>query len=144
MLTLNQLPTAQKLNSQYFYGVILQETKHALTLIPEKSGIKRIIIHLDNCKGYNSARTTLQFHDFQVTRLPHPPESPDISPYNFWFFGWSKDQMRGHEFRGADQVKTFLLDLWQNVDQISIISVNREWIQRLQQVIRTNREHYST
>jgi hypothetical protein len=134
----------QKLNSQYISGAILQETKQALRLIPEKNGIKAIMIHLDNCKVGNSARTVLQFDDFQITRLPHPPDSHDISPYDFWFFAWSKDQMRGHEFQGADQIRSFLLYSWRNSDQNSVISVNHELFQRLQQAIRTNGEHYST
>jgi histone-lysine N-methyltransferase SETMAR len=107
LLTPDQLPKGEKMNSQYFCDAILQETREALTSIPEKSGIEGMMIHLDNCKVHNSARTTLQFEDFQVTRLPHPPYSPDISPCDFWFFGWSKEQMRGHKFQGADQVRSF-------------------------------------
>jgi hypothetical protein len=80
MLTLNQFPKGQKLNSQYLCDVVLQETQEALTSIPEKSGSEGMMIHLDNSKAQNSARTTLQCHDFQVTRLPHPLISPDISP----------------------------------------------------------------
>jgi hypothetical protein len=82
------------MNSQYFCDVVLQETREALTSIPEKSGIEGMMIHLDNCKVHNSGRTTRQFPDLQVTRLPHPPHSPDISPCDSWFFGWSKEQMR--------------------------------------------------
>jgi hypothetical protein len=63
------------MNSQYFCDVVLQERREALTSIPEKSGIEGIMIHLDNCKVHNSPRTTRQFQDFQVTRLPHPPYS---------------------------------------------------------------------
>jgi histone-lysine N-methyltransferase SETMAR len=131
------------MNSQYFCDAVLQETREALTSIPEKSGIEGMMIHLDNCKVHNSGRTTLQFQDFQVTRLPHPPDSPDISPCDFWFFGWSTEHMRGSEFHAADEVRSFLLNLWENLDQNSIISVHREWIERLQQVIRTNGEYYS-
>jgi histone-lysine N-methyltransferase SETMAR len=143
LLTPDQLPKGEKMNSQYFCDAILQETREALTSIPEENGIEGMMIHLDNSKVQYPARTTVQFQDFQVTRLSHPPDSPDISPCDFWFFGWSKEQMRGHEFHGADVVRSFRLDLWPNLDQNSIISVCREWIQRLQQVIRTNGEYHS-
>jgi hypothetical protein len=82
------------MNSQYFCDVVFQETREPLRSIPEKSGIEGMMIHLDNCEVHNSGRTTLQFQDFQVTGLPNPPYSPDISPCDFWFFGWSKEQMR--------------------------------------------------
>jgi histone-lysine N-methyltransferase SETMAR len=144
LLTLNELPKGQKMNSQYFCDVVLQETLEGVRSVSDESGIERMMIHLDNCKVHNSARTTKQFQDFQVTRLPHPPYSPDISPCDFWFFGWSKGEMRGHKFQGAEEVKIFLLDLWQNLDENTIISVYHEWIERLQQVIHTNGEYYST
>jgi histone-lysine N-methyltransferase SETMAR len=95
-----------------------------------------------------------QRHSFKIFGSPdchivHTPYSPDISPCDFWFFGWSKEQrakskeqMRGHEFHGTDEVRSFLLNLWENLDQNSIISVYREWIERFQQVIRTNGEYY--
>jgi histone-lysine N-methyltransferase SETMAR len=143
LLTLHQLPKGQKMNSQCFCDVVLQETREALTSLPETSGIEGMMIHLDNCKVHNSARTTRQFQDFQVTRLPHPPYSPDISPCDFWFFGWSKERIQGHEFHGSDEIRSFLLILSEILDQNPIISVYREWIERLQQVIRTNGEHYS-
>jgi histone-lysine N-methyltransferase SETMAR len=131
------------MNSQYFCDVDLQETRESLTSIPEKSGIEGMIINLDNCRVHNSGRTTLQFQDFQVTKWPHPPFSPDISPCDFCFFGWSKEQMRGHEFHGSDEVRSFPLDLCENLDQNSIISVYREWIERLQQVLGTNAQYDS-
>jgi hypothetical protein len=111
MLALNQLPKGRKLNSQYSCNVVLQETHEAFTSIPEKSGIEGMIIYLDNWQVHNSGRTTPSFHDFQITRLPHFLCSPDISPCDFWFFGWSKEQMGGHKFQGADQVRRFLLSL---------------------------------
>jgi hypothetical protein len=51
--------------------------------------------------------------------------------------------MRGNEFHGADEVRSFRFNLWENLDQNSILSVYREWIERLQQTIRPNREYYS-
>jgi hypothetical protein len=98
VLTLNQSPTGPKdqrrkgekdkrtkgakLNSQYLCDTGLRETKEMLTSIPEKSGIEGMMINLDNCKSDNSPRPTLQFHDFQVTRLPHPPYSILHIPYS--------------------------------------------------------------
>jgi hypothetical protein len=57
---LNQLPKGQQMNRQYFFDVVLQETREALTSIPEKRGIEGMMIHLDNCKVHNSGRTTPQ------------------------------------------------------------------------------------
>jgi histone-lysine N-methyltransferase SETMAR len=143
LLALVDLPKGQKLNSQYFCDVVLTRTQQAIKAITKKRTIDEIQIHLDNCKVHNSLMTTQKLQELRVTRLPHPPYSPDISPCDFWFFGWSKEQMRGHSFTGPDQVRKFLLDLWQNLDKNTIISVYNQWIERLQQVIGMNGEYYS-
>jgi hypothetical protein len=52
-LTLNQLPKGQNLNSQYFCDVVVQETREALTSIPEKNGIEGMMIHLDDCRVFS-------------------------------------------------------------------------------------------
>jgi hypothetical protein len=79
----------------------------------------------------------------QITRLPHPAYSPDISPCDFWFFGWTKNEMQGKQFQGPDEVRIFLSDLWRDLDQNTLISVYHEWIARLEQVILMNGEYYS-
>jgi hypothetical protein len=46
--------------------------------------------------------------------------------------------MRNHKFHGLDHVRTFMLDLWQNLDTNMLISVYHEWIERLEYVIAMN------
>jgi hypothetical protein len=76
--------------------------------------------------------------EVQVTRLSHPPYSPDISPGYFWFFGWSKDAMKGQQFQGPEDIRTFLVDLWRGLDPGTLISVYEQWIARLEQMIAMN------
>jgi putative lipase involved disintegration of autophagic bodies len=38
------------------------------------------------------------------------PHLPDVSLCNFWFFGWSKDGIRGQVFLGPESVREFLVD----------------------------------
>jgi histone-lysine N-methyltransferase SETMAR len=109
------------MNSQYFCNVVVQETKRPVTIITEKSGIEGMMIDMDNHKVHNSARTGQRLDEFQVARLSHPPYSPDISPCDFWFFGWSKGSMKGQQFQGPDDVQAFLVDLWRNLDPNTLI-----------------------
>jgi hypothetical protein len=51
--------------------------------------------------------------------------------------------MKGHQFQSADDVQTFLADLWSNLDQSMLISVYEGWIARLEEVIATNEEYSS-
>jgi histone-lysine N-methyltransferase SETMAR len=115
-----------------------------VTAITGKSGIEGMIIDNDNCEVHNSAGTTQTLDEFQVIGLADPPYSPDISPSDFWFFRWSKDMMKGHQFQNADDVRAFFIDLWSNLDQSTLISVDEGWIARLDEVIPTKGERYAT
>jgi hypothetical protein len=143
LLVLDSLPKGCKMNSQYFCDVVLGEAKRAVTTIAGESGIELMKIHMDNCKVHNSAKTTERLDEFQITRLPHPAYSRDISPCDFWFFGWTKNELQGKQFQGPDEVRIFLSDLWRDLEQNTLISVYHEWIARLEQVILMNGEYYS-
>jgi hypothetical protein len=121
LLALHKLPKGCKMNSQYFYDVVLEETKRSVAAITGKSGIEGMMIHLDNCQILNSARTTQRLGQFQAIRFANPSYFPDTPPCDFWFFGWGKDMMKGHQFQSADDVRAFLVDLWSNLDQSTLI-----------------------
>jgi hypothetical protein len=99
------------MNSQYFCDVVLEKANRSVTAITGKSGIEGMMIHLDNGKVSNSARSTQRLEEFQVIRWANPPHSHDLSPYDFWFVGWSKDMIKGHQFQSADDVQAFPIDV---------------------------------
>jgi endonuclease IV len=77
------------------YDIVLKRAKRAVIAITGKSGIERMLIHLDDRKGHNSARTMERLDEFQVTVSAHPPYFLDISSSDFFSFSRSKDAMRG-------------------------------------------------
>jgi hypothetical protein len=50
---------------------------------------------------------------------------------NLWFVSWSKSAMRCQLFDGAESVREFSMDLWRNLDPSTLMSVYRDWIERL-------------
>jgi hypothetical protein len=100
-----------------------------------ESGLEGMMMHMDNCQVRNSGRTSQRLEEFQVIRLVHPPYSPDISPCDFWFFGWSKDMMKGHQFQSPGDIRAFLIDLSSHLDESTLISVYERWIAGLEEAI---------
>jgi hypothetical protein len=72
-----------KMNSQHLRDAVLEETKRVMTVMTRQSGIEGTMIQMENCKVHNSAKTIERLDEFQVTRVPHPPYSPDILPCDF-------------------------------------------------------------
>jgi hypothetical protein len=55
-----------------------------------------------------------------------PPHTPDIAPSDFWFFEWSKREIKGQAFSSREEVKTFLLEMWARMDSGQLFSVGNE------------------
>jgi hypothetical protein len=72
-----------------------EKAKRVVIAITGKSGIERMLIHRVDQKGDTSTTTMDRLDEFQVTLLPHPPHSLDISSCDFSFCGRDKHAMRG-------------------------------------------------
>jgi hypothetical protein len=77
------------------YDIVLKRAKRDVIAITRKSGIERMLIHRGDRRGHNSTTTMEKLDEFQVTLLPHPPYSLDISSCDFSSFGRNMDAMRG-------------------------------------------------
>jgi hypothetical protein len=78
-----------------------------------------------------------------LIRRDHPQYSPDISPADFWFFGWRKREMKGQAFSSKRAVKTLLLEMWARMNFGQLFSVLNEWMKRLEYVIESGGEYYT-
>jgi hypothetical protein len=68
------------------YDIVLKRVKRAVMAITGKSEIERLLIHPGDGKDHNSTTTMERLDEFQVTLLPHPPCSLDISSCDFSSF----------------------------------------------------------
>jgi hypothetical protein len=84
--------------------IVLKRTKRAVIAMTGKSGIERMLVHPGDRKGHNSIRAMESLDEFQVTLLPDPPYSLEISSSDFSSFGRRKDAMRGQEFQAPEAV----------------------------------------
>jgi hypothetical protein len=80
VLALDNLPKGLKMKSQYFCILVPDEIRGPVIGITKNCGIERGVIHMDNGKFHNYARSMKRLEKFQVTPLPRPPYSSDVSP----------------------------------------------------------------
>jgi hypothetical protein len=96
---------------------------------------------MDNCKGHNSKLTKGKLDEIRLLRWGHSPYSPDIAPLDFWFFWWSKRDMKGPAFSSREVVKTFLLEMWVRMDFSQSFSAFHGWMKRFEYVIKSGGEY---
>jgi hypothetical protein len=72
-----------------------------------------------------------------------PHTHPILHPWAFWFFGWSKREMKGQAFSSREAVKPFLLEMWARMDSGQVLSIHNQWMKRFEYVIESEGEYYT-
>jgi hypothetical protein len=72
---------------------------------------------------------------------PHPPYSPDITPSDFYLFGYVKRCLAGLSFEDADQLLAAVEGVLEGIKKVTLQSVFLEWMDRLRKCIATNGEY---
>jgi hypothetical protein len=108
-----------------------------------KATLRDFHIPMDNCRIHNSKFKKGKSNETRLIRWDHPRYSPDIAPSDFWFFEWSKREMKGQAFSSREPVKTFLLEMWATMDSGQLFGVFNKWMKRLEYVIKSGGEHYT-
>ena len=66
---------------------------------------KNAIIQHDNARPHTSRETNAPLQKMDFTNvLPHPPDSPDLAPCDFWLFPKLKEHLKGTRFVSDEQV----------------------------------------
>jgi hypothetical protein len=78
----------------------------------------------------------------KIERLTHPLDSPDLSPCDFWFFGWAKTALQNQRFADADAVIEALTDLFDSLTFEELQSVFENCSERLEWIIRQNGKYF--
>jgi hypothetical protein len=83
-----------------------------------------------------------EFNRRRLGRAENPPYSPDLSPCNFWLFGFLKEKLNDRQFRGVQFLHQAITDLWDELTFESVQAVFLEWMNRLSCVIENKGEYF--
>jgi hypothetical protein len=73
-----------------------------------------------------------------MTRTLHSVHSPDLSPCDFWFFDYAKDQ----QITDKSDLEDKWTDIWEHISRGVLQSVVFEWTERLELVIEHEGEYH--
>jgi hypothetical protein len=76
-----------------------------------------------------------KFETHHVSRFPHPPYSPDISPCNFWLFGTLKGNLKDQESNSSNEIEEAIFGIWDDFTFDNVQSVFQNWMRRLAWII---------
>jgi hypothetical protein len=78
----------------------------------------------------------------QFVEVPQPPYSPDISPSDFFLFGFLKEHLRGMIFSTVADLQFAVDDFIRNIPSEMLQRVFKHWMSRCEAIIATGGEFF--
>ena len=139
---INLMKNNENFNSEYFIHNVIKPLENKLYPQGKKPQETSYIIHIDNARPHNSHKATESIVKCGFKRAPHPPYSPDLSPSDFYLFGYIKNQLEGEAFDEPDHLYLKIQEILCSIPKETLIAVFDEWIRRCEWVIKHKGDYY--
>jgi histone-lysine N-methyltransferase SETMAR len=90
---------------------------------------------MDNARVHEAGDCIAEIQRLKMTRFPQPAYNPDLSPCDFWFFGFAKHAIQDEVFDSADQLMQRLHSIFDQVTFKDLQRVFLNWMERLSWVV---------
>ena len=82
-----------------------------------------------------------KINELEFILLEHPPYFPDITPYDFWLFGYIDEKRKGTVASTENELVFQIREILSKIDSTVLGTVFQEWIKRIQMVIELGGEY---
>lgn len=137
------LPEGESYNSSYFIENVLIPIHSKRSEMWRDSKRRLIWLHLDNSKIHNSEASMKKTIEFKFKRAPQPAYSPDISPTDFFMWGYIKDKLKGKIFKDIDALYEAIAEIANGISMELKKEVFNNWIERCKYVISHGGKYYN-
>jgi hypothetical protein len=96
---------------------------------------RELLVHTDNASAHNSGMTQNFFRHNPLTRLLHPPCSPDISPSDFYLFGKVKNALIVGEIPDEIDLLEAVTEALNGISGAELQCVFQSWSKRVETMI---------
>jgi hypothetical protein len=86
-------------------------------------------------------KSGIKIREASVSRLPHPPNSSDLSPCDFWLFETLKRVLKDREFNSSDEIEEVITEVWDEFTFDEVQSVFHNWMNRFTWLIENGGEY---
>jgi hypothetical protein len=81
-------------NAEYYYDHILA----ALTQLQPEADGRKFVVHAYNAGAHIAQKCRSFCEENELWLAPHPPDSSDLTPSDFFLFGYVKERLKGMMF----------------------------------------------
>ena len=103
-------------------------------------GIRAIKLHHDNGKPHIHKDVVDYLESEGVTVIPHSPNSPDLSPYDFWLSDLIKQNLDDQD--GSESLYEAVVKFMKSLKNEEYKKSSDKWIQRMQLCVNNQGDYF--
>jgi [histone H3]-lysine36 N-dimethyltransferase SETMAR len=148
-LPLIRVPKNVKVNAEYYINSVLRPLlEREVPKLYAPNELAKVVVHHDQAASHTAKKTTMYANDLKgrtgitiLSKEEIPVKSPDISPLDFFGFGYLKRQLFKHRPTTQNGVWKVLKREWSKIDQALIDRTFESWKRRLRLVVQKSGHH---
>jgi len=109
---------------------------------PQKWQNQDLIIDHDNAPAHKSFKVSQFLAKNNIAVIPHPPNSPDLAPCNFFLFPKQKLRMKGRRFDTIEEIQEESQRVHDTIQKRDFQGCFQAWQKRRDCCIRARREYF--
>jgi hypothetical protein len=98
---------------------------------------------MDSSRPYNSERAERCIETATAEHLPHPAYSPDLTPSDFFLFGYIKGKLSDYNCQSREYLLNAITEMCTGVGREVLLSVFESWVNRPKWVINHEWKYYN-
>jgi histone-lysine N-methyltransferase SETMAR len=132
------LPEGRNFNAEYYRDNILA----ALTQLQPEDDRRKLIVHADNARAHTAQKCRFFCDENGLRLAPHPPYSLNLTPSDFFLFGYVKERLKGILFPSYEELLDAIGEVVTGIESETLTAVFEHWMERLGCVSENNGEYY--
>jgi IS4 transposase len=141
LILFDVLLTGSKFNQQHFIDYVFPDLEMENLNFRRRMLLAPFWVGTDNSMGHNGSKVVSKFDKHHIARLAHPPDSPDLSPCDFWLFGMLERILNDREFHSNDEIEEAITMAWNDLTFDEVQSIFHNWMNRLRWAIESRGEY---
>jgi hypothetical protein len=129
------LMTSQRsFNSEHFMSHVLAPMVAKVFPRGRIPQIRRLQLHLDNCRVHFSKAAGQFITENHIGRMPHLLNSSDLAPSDFRLFGHMKTSLVGQTFDEPEKLLEAITKFLNEIQPPEVVTVFSHWVERVRLV----------
>jgi transposase len=133
-----ELPKGSTFNAEYYRDNILS----ALTQFQPGDDGRKLVVHADNAKAHTAQKCRTFCQENGLRLAPHRPYSPDLTPSDFFLFGYVKERLEGMVFPSYEELLDAIGKVLTRIESETLTAVFEHWMERLEWMSKNSGDYY--